>query len=114
MNRRTLLKAAVAAGLSLAAVSLAPQGVRTPARVVEAAALGRLLRGASVGRVLESVDRGATWQVVANLGPHCEILRISERGGRAHLRAMVDGYAFDLHSTDARTWRTPEALESPA
>lgn len=114
MNRRTLLKAAAAAGLSLAALSLAPHGALTSARIVEAAALGRLLRGTHDGRVLESLDGGASWQVVANFGAACEVVRIVERDGRAYVRVAVGGPTFDLHSTDARVWRTPGAAEGQA
>jgi uncharacterized protein (DUF1501 family) len=114
MNRRDLLKAATAAGLSLVALSLAPHGALTSSRVVEAAALGRILRGTTDGRVLESLDGGASWQLVANFGASCAITRIAERGGRAHARIAVAGHEFDLHSTDARMWRTAEALETRA
>jgi hypothetical protein len=111
MNRRELLKAAAAAGFSLAALSLAPHGALSLTRTVEAAALGRLLRGTHDGRVLESLDDGASWQTAANFGRQCQIVRISESGGTARVRIAVDGHTFDLHSTDARTWRTPGALE---
>lgn len=114
MNRRELLKAAAAAGLSLAALSLAPHGAPFVARVVEAAALGRLLRGTRDGRLLESVDDGQTWQVVANFGAACEVVSVAERNGRAHARIATAEGAFVLHSTDARTWRTSGALESRA
>ena len=111
MNRRELLKAAAAAGLSLVALSLGPRGGLSAARVVEAAALGRLLRGTHDGRVLESLDGGASWQAVANFGATCQVVRIAERNGRATVRVALRGHTFDLHSADARTWRTAGALE---
>ena len=111
MNRRDLLKAATAAGVSLVALSLVPHGALVSPRPVEATALGRLLRGTNEGQVLESLDRGASWQVVANFGASCPIRSIAERDDRAHIRIEVDGRTFGLHSTDARTWRTPGALE---
>jgi hypothetical protein len=114
MNRRELLKAAAAAGLTLAAISLAPPGALSSTRSVEAAALGRLLRGTHDGRVLESLDGGASWQTVANFGSGCQIVRLAESGGRAHVRIAVDSHTFDLHSADARTWRTAGAMESRA
>jgi uncharacterized protein (DUF1501 family) len=114
MNRRELLKAAAAAGVSLAALSVGPRGGLTAARDVEAAALGRVLRGTHDGRLLESLDGGASWQVVANFGAACAIVRIAERGGRATVTAAVGSHTFDLHSSDARTWRTRGALEGRA
>jgi hypothetical protein len=114
MNRREVLKAAIAAGFSLATLSLAPHGALSPTRIVEAAALGRLLRGTHDGRVLQSLDGGASWQTVASFGPACQIVRLVESGGLAQMRIAVGSHTFDLHSRDARTWRTSGALESRA
>lgn len=114
MNRREFLKGAAAAGLALAVLNLTSHGAFSPARPVEAAAPGRLLRGTRDGRVLESLDRGASWQTVANFGPTCGITAITQRDGVALMRIAADGRAFDLHSRDARTWRTLDALEGRA
>ena len=95
MNRRELLKAAATAGLALAALSLPP---RCAPCEVEAVALGLLLRGTADGRVLESLDGGASWQVVSKLGDHCAIRKIGMRNGEAFLLLETQGHTFALRS----------------
>ncbi len=128
MNRRLFLQGIALASLvaaggmlpkpaygELPANSLAgpAPGVRdlaAPPRTI----LGRLLRGTADGKVLESLDGGATWQRIANFGELCSVARLSEQNSEIHARVFLQGNIFTLHSADGRVWRTADAVRRPA
>jgi hypothetical protein len=93
----------------LPALPALPAGRAQPAALpVPAPALvhGRLLRGTPQGRILESLDGGLSWQPIANFGPHCAILQVSEDRDALRATLGVLGHTFDLRSRDGRTWLT--------
>jgi hypothetical protein len=96
------------AGLAAWAALLAPvvAQVVSGAAIAYAEALGKQYKGTRDGRVYESVDRGQSWQQVANFGSHCAVLALADRKGRLQAKIGVGGYDFGLISADARVWRT--------
>jgi hypothetical protein len=68
---------------------------------------GKLYQGTQNGILYESVDGGKTWQKIANFGEHCAIVKIAtHRDGSVALSLACIAHTFDLHSQDARLWRT--------
>ena len=112
MNRREALRTAAFAGLAVATLGLAPRSASMYAPAAPVGLPNRLLRGASDGRILESLDAGASWQCVARLGEHCAVREIVARGDLFYATIETRGGHFVLRSGDARTWRTLGALES--
>ncbi|RPI25427.1 MAG: twin-arginine translocation signal domain-containing protein [Chloroflexota bacterium] len=97
INRRDFLKAssaAAVAGLAASVVSMEAQ----------AHTLGKLFKGASGGRLYESVDGGQRWQESANFGPECQIVRLYMVGKILHAELAFRGYSFTLTSADGRKW----------
>jgi hypothetical protein len=113
VNRRTFLIAATSTALALSAHALFPQLARLEANIIEAVVGGRRLRGTQHGQVLESLDDGASWQVVSKFGDHCAVKAFAEREARIYARIHVQGHPFVLCSTDARTWRTADPDVAP-
>jgi len=109
MNRRELLKVAATTTLALAAGVVLSDWRSPQASAVAATARGRRLRGTDHGQLLESLDGGVSWQVIAEFGEHCAIREIVERGEQIYLRLEVLGHPFFLRSADARTWRTVDS-----
>lgn len=106
MNRRqflTMVTAVSAVGLArLSTPHLAAAKGLSPAL-----RQATLYQGTKDGKLYESTDGGKTWQLVAHFGSHCAIDRIvRQRNGSLYIKMICSGYAFDLHSTDARVWRT--------
>ena len=105
MNRRQFLTVATAV-TAVGMVRLASP------RLVAAKGLTPILRqtlykGTKDGQLYESVDGGKTWQLVADFGSHCAISQIFMRPGNdLQIKLICAGYSFDLHSKDARVWRT--------
>jgi hypothetical protein len=68
----------------------------------------RILKGASSGQVLESLDGGNTWQVCADLGSDIVIQRLAQQDAQFFLRADFRGYNVVLKSPNGHTWYTSE------
>ena len=100
MNRRDSLKGM--GGLSLAGMT----GFTLPALAAKKTTVSMMLRGTSDGKVVESVDGGKSWHVVAKFGSHCSVDSINRGGDRIYARISVKGHPFLLESRDARTWVT--------
>ncbi|MCL4262376.1 MAG: hypothetical protein KJ069_04145 [Anaerolineae bacterium] len=104
MNRRQFLTMVTA----VSAVGLAR--LSTPhltfAKGLTPALRQTLYRGTRDGKLYESTDGGKSWQLVANFGTHCTVDQIVTRRGGIYVHIICSGYSFDLHSTDARVWRT--------
>lgn len=104
-SRRTFFKVA---GLAAGTLLLAPSSAQGAGNyfIAYAAALGKQYRGTRDGLVFESVDRGKTWQQVANFGSHCAVQALTARQGQLQARIGVAGYDFALTSADGRKWYT--------
>ncbi len=105
MNRRQFLSIATAV-TAVGMVHLA-----TP-RLFATSGLAPILhstfyRGTKGGKLYESIDRGETWQLIADFGSHCAIDRIVvQKNGDTVVKLVCAGYIFNLHSKDARVWHT--------
>lgn len=105
MNRRqflTMVTAVTAVGMMrLATPHLAAAKGITP--IVR----GKLYQGTQDGVLYESVDGGKTWQKIAFFGEHCAIVKTTtNRDGSVTISLACIAHTFDLHSQDARLWRT--------
>jgi hypothetical protein len=109
MNRRELLKVAATTTLALAAGVVLSERRSPRAPGVESTPLGRRLRGTDQGQLLESLDGGVSWHVVAKFGKDCSVREIAERGDQIYLRLEVLGHPFFLRSADARAWHTVDS-----
>ncbi len=109
MDRRNFLKGMLG-GIGIVALPSLLTGapLRAPKRFVEATVFGRLFRGTRDGRILESLDGGKTWNLIADFGEHCSILAIFEHNGEIYTEVGILGYSFFLRSPDALVWRTVE------
>lgn len=68
---------------------------------------GKLYQGTQNGILMESVDGGKTWQKIANFGEHCAVVKIiTHRDGSVTVTLACIANTFDLHSQNARLWRT--------
>ena len=105
MNRRQFLTVATA----VTAVGM--MRLATP-RLVAAKGItpilrGKLYQGTQDGVLYESVDGGKTWQKIAFFGEHCAIVKTAtNRDGSVSLSLACMSNTFELHSPDARLWRT--------
>lgn len=104
-SRRTFFKVT---GLAVGAILLAPGSTQGAGNYfsARAEALGKQYRGTRDGLVFESVDRGKTWQQVANFGAHCVVQTLAAHQEQLQARVGVAGYDFVLTSTDGRKWYT--------
>jgi hypothetical protein len=99
MNRRDALKRFSAMTLALPVVAAVSH--------TATAATAPLYRGTRDGRVLESLDRGRTWQTVANFGSHLAVTWIGVVDGKLQVQlTLASGESFMLTSSDARKWYT--------
>jgi hypothetical protein len=113
VNRRTFLIAATTTAVALSAHAIFRQHAQPVADTIEAVVGGRLLRGTSRGQVLESLDKGESWQVVAKFGDHCAVSGFAEHETQIYARIHVQEHPIVLSSTDARTWRTADSFVTP-
>lgn len=104
-SRRTFFKAT---GLAVGALLLAQGSAQGAGSYVIAhtEAFGKRYHGTRDGLVFESVDRGKTWQQVANFGSHCAVQDLSDRRGQLHAQVGVGAHGFGLISADGRKWYT--------
>jgi hypothetical protein len=105
MNRREFLKVSgIASGLFMLFMSPKIGKLATPQPRVEAQ--GKQFRGTPNGKIYQSVDKGRTWQLHANLGDHYSIKGFSEnQGGQIAAHVLFQQNAFDLLlSSDGRSW----------
>src|SRR5512139_1848379 len=107
MDRRKFLKG-VLGGVGMLTLPSVLTGapLRPSKRFVEANVLGRLFRGTQDGRILESLDGGRTWDLIANFGEHCSILAILEHSSEIYTEVGLQGYSFFLRSPDGFEWYT--------
>lgn len=107
MNRRqflTIATAVTAVGLTRLATPplAAAKGIGISPNVRQV-----LYRGTNDGKLHESTDGGKTWQQVANFGAHCAVTKITtQRNGAVSVTLTCAHNTFDLHSQNARLWRT--------
>ena len=110
MDRREFMRGLAGAsliGLAVLAVPMhAAAAGAASSPTLDSPRLGRLLRGTTDGLILESIDRGATWQTTAKFGSHCSIESLRERQGLVHAKVAVGGSSFVVASADARRWLT--------
>ncbi|CAG0931209.1 hypothetical protein TFLX_02039 [Thermoflexales bacterium] len=104
-SRRSFFKVI---GLTTGALLLAPSSAQGAGNyfIARADTLGRKYVGTRDGLVFESVDRGKTWQQVANFGSHCAVQDLSDRRGQLHAQVGVGAHGFGLISADGRKWYT--------
>jgi anaerobic selenocysteine-containing dehydrogenase len=103
MDRRDFLKGAAGASLAMGLAALLP-GRQASARGMQPAGVAARFRGSSDGRIYESADNGATWQLRADFGVQCAITEVFERGGQVYARIKVQGHPFVVQSWDGRKW----------
>lgn len=64
-------------------------------------------QGTRDGKILESLNGGASWTQVANFGDRFVVQSITTPAdGSLTATVVFATHAFTLHSTDGRTWRT--------
>lgn len=109
MNRRNFLKGIVGAIWTALAIGVSglPLIARSAAAQVllQSRLLQRTFQGTRDGRILESLDGGATWQEIAKFGSHCSIQALLEGQGKVFAQISVQGHSFLIATADARTWR---------
>lgn len=113
-----------AAGLCVSGKLLAAVPGTAPPPGGAVAAGGRLFRGTADGRILQSLDRGKTWTLHANLGKTNAVKRIYVEDGltRAEIRSPGGTFVLTLHPKGkgwvalppGGTFPTPAATTAPA